>query len=565
MALTAAQNKIVNQLKGKLSELSAKAPTMTQAQLDSSGKIVTSLSDTLSKATSKSSTPTKITSTTGGTTGGAKTTGGTTAPTIEPTTISDMNVRDTYIPKIDTKINKFAETGQYYDQNGNLHNADGTISDSNSQTDSQNTDMYSSDQVQVDSLNASANQDTKLMMDTLDKLMKQTDSTTASLIGSIKSQYDTRRSQLEEVNRREQASEATSLLLGGSTRYTGSASGIMAGYQRADIMELADLDAKEMAAIAEAKSAQASQNYKIASQKIDLVEKLRKEKIDKATKIAETIAEENKKARENMIKMSRESAIADLFTQGITDAKDILDYINYDESGNAIGDVSLKEIQDVLDIINPSANLDGASSDYKTYKIAQKNGDIPQSWSYFDYQTAVKNASNGGSGGFTSTEKRKLEQAGLLNSSRQEQLDYLYGGSSTSELTAEDKRTLIGAGFTNAEIEDIPRAIADFGIDAVVSELDTRKASALKKVYNSQDPLTVDKIQSTVTQKVAQDGLKKAYTDEELVKLARDNGFAQFFSGDEGEVEDFLNSDKAKELYTELLVQQYRDAGMLSE
>lgn len=35
---------------------------------------------------------------------------------------------------------------------------------------------------------------------------------------------------------------------------------------------------------------------------------------------------------------------------------------------------------------------------------------------------------------YTSTEKKKLEQAGLLNSTRQEQLDYLYGGDDTGDI-----------------------------------------------------------------------------------------------------------------------------------
>lgn len=45
---------------------------------------------------------------------------------------------------------------------------------------------------------------------------------------------------------------------------------------------------------------------------------------------------------------SRQGAIAGLIRQGITDPLQILDQINYDESGNLVGDVTLAEINDVI-------------------------------------------------------------------------------------------------------------------------------------------------------------------------------------------------------------------------
>lgn len=374
---------------------------------------------------------------------------------FEPTTISDTNVREKYIPEIDSKINKYAETGQYYDANGNLHNADGTISESKDTT---QDSAYSTGSSEADGLMTSANSDSKLIFDTLDTLMKQTDKDTASQIQSIKAQYDIREKQLEEINRREQLGEATSLLLGGSSRYTGSASGIMAGYQRADIMELAELDAKEMSAISEAKAAQSEKNYNLASKKLDYVETLRKEKVAKATEIAKAIADENKKTREAQIKMTREAAIADMFQQGITDPAEMLGLIA--EQG---GDITLKEIDDTLKIINPDANLAGASSDYKTYKMMQKAGEIPEGWNFFDYKTAVTNAGKSGSGAsdnFTKQEENKLEQkfgADWKNTtSRQEQLDYVYGEDATDTIFT-DTQLAQGATSAGVSIENFMR------------------------------------------------------------------------------------------------------------
>lgn len=382
---------------------------------------------------------------------------------VEPTVISDTTIREDAIPELNKKIDTYAETGQYYDNNGNLHNADGSVVDSNGET-----GTYGTGSAEADSLLKSADEDMQGIFDTLDALTKQTDQNTASQIKSIKAQYDVLRQQQEEINRREQASEDTMLLLGGSSRYTSSAVGLSAGIQRAGIMELAALDAAEMSAISEAKAAQAEQNYKLAAEKIDLVEVLRKEKIDKATEIAKTVAEENKKMRERMEKQTVESAIADLFRQGITEPADILEYINYKEDGTPSGGfVTLKEIQDTLAIIDPAENLKGASSDYQTYKMMQKAGEIPDGWSFFDYKAAVTNAGkktgSGGADDFTEQEQRKLEMEfgpdWKNTASRQEQLEFLYGKGADTQFT--DTQIAQGAANAGVSIEEFKRIDAD--------------------------------------------------------------------------------------------------------
>lgn len=378
---------------------------------------------------------------------------------FEPTVISDTTIREDVIPDINTRLNKVAETGQYYDSVGNLHDADGSIAETNT------ADTTGS--AEADQLMTSANEDSKLIFDTLDTLMKQTDSNTASQIRSIKAQYNLREKQLEEINRREQLGEDTALLLGGSSRYAQSSTGISAGFARAGIMELAELDAKEMSAISEAKAAQDTQNYNLASKKLDYVEALRKEKVTKATEIAKNVAEENKKMREKISQQTKEYAIASLFKQGITDPASLLDLVNYDESGALVGDISLKEIEDTLKIINPDENLNGASSDYQTYKMMQKAGEIPEGWNFFDYKTAVTNAGKSKSKStddFTEQEQRKLEQkfgADWENStSRQEQLDFVYGEDAEGSRFT-DTQLAQGAANAGVSIDEFKRVSDD--------------------------------------------------------------------------------------------------------
>lgn len=483
----------------------------------------------------------------------------------EPTILTDTNIRDRKIPDINKKLDKLSEKGQYYDANGNLHNADGTLVEQ----DTEENQGYKDPRIdEVNSLNKSVNEDSKMIFSTLDALMKQTDQATASEIQSIKAQYGVRAQQIAEINRREQLSENTSLLLGGSSRYTSSADGISAGFARAGIMELAALDAQEGAAISNAESARADKNYQLASKKLDYVEKLRKEKQDKAAEISKQISEENAKMRDNMIKQTRDNAIVDLFTQGITDPADMLQMLSFDDNGNSTGsDITLEEIADTLKIITPPDEFKDASPDLKTFKIMQKSGDVPESWSFFDYKTALGNASRAPSteGGFTETEKRKLEQAGLSNATRQEQLDHLYGKSATDgvELSPEDKRTLTGAGFSSNDISDIQKAVNDFGIDAAMEGLEFTQIGALAKVFAVPKPTIVRKITESLTPELVKQGFEDTYSNDQLSEIARDRGYAMWLTGAQGEINKFLASDEAKTLYADLLYDEYKKAGII--
>ncbi len=431
----------------------------------------------------------------------------------EPTVISDTGVRED-IPKLNEKVNTFTETGQFYDNQGNLRNADGSL------VEEQDNELTQ--------LEESIEDDDREINNILTNMQKTLDSNTARQVTAIKQQYSARRQQLAEINRRNERATDTALLLGGSSRYTTSGEGISAGQATAGIMELAELDALEQAAIADVKAAQAEGNFRLMSSIMENLEEQRKKKIDKATEISEALAEQNNKLRERMKQQTKEFAIADLYKQGITDPTDLMEALT--EAG---GDYTLSEIQDTLDIISPSSGLEGASTDYKTFKIMQEEGEVPSSWNFFDYKTAVKNASGG-------------------------------GDSIDVDITSEDERTLIGGGFTPQEIEDIKKSVNDFGVDAVLDTLeDERQREAIRDVYGVQKKITREDIEQTTTLKMAQDGLRATYTDDELSEIAREQGFAAFFTGKEGEVEDFLNSDKAKEIYVNLLEEQYRNAGML--
>lgn len=133
----------------------------------------------------------------------------------------------------------------------------------------------------------------------------------------------------------------------------------------------------------------------------------------------------------------------------------------------------------------------------------------------------------------------------------------------TVKLTPEDTRNLVGAGFTPTEIRNIQRDVNEHGIEAVLEGItDPAQKKAIEKAYGKKSKVTRAQVEETVTLKVAQDALKATYTEDELKQLAIDNGFASFWKSRDQEVKDFLNSEKARELYIELLYKQYQDAGM---
>lgn len=133
-------------------------------------------------------------------------------------------------------------------------------------------------------------------------------------------------------------------------------------------------------------------------------------------------------------------------------------------------------------------------------------------------------------------------------------------------ITSEDRRTLIGAGFLPNDITNIQNDVNKFGIEAVIVNLKKQgkleqQINAVLETYGQKPKLNLEKITSATTQKDAYDGLKARYTENELKALAKEHGFAGFFTGRTEEVENFLNSEKAKELYIQLFYEQEKVAG----
>lgn len=137
------------------------------------------------------------------------------------------------------------------------------------------------------------------------------------------------------------------------------------------------LDNQEKELISAARSAYASENFKILSQINAAIEQKRQEQETKARELNSLIAKEQFAAETARKQATRDSAIADLYSQGITDPSKMLNYLNFDEQGNQIGDFTAKEIQDTMKNIASGLGTDVSGLDQTTkefYRLKQVQG-----------------------------------------------------------------------------------------------------------------------------------------------------------------------------------------------
>jgi len=104
----------------------------------------------------------------------------------------------------------------------------------------------------------------------------------------------------------------------------------------------------------------------------------------------------------------------------------------------------------------------------------------------------------------------------------------------TVDITPEDRRNLIGAGFTVEESNQISNDVNQFGIDAVLEGVDNeQQKNAIEKVYG------VEKVEE---QFLNIDYFTTNFTEDQLKESAKAGGFRKFFSSWETEKENYLNS-----------------------
>lgn len=232
----------------------------------------------------------------------------------------------------------------------------------------------------------------------LETMKSSLDASTKTLIDNIQKKFDIRRREQTDINMRQKAGYTNALMMGGATGQGSSAQyapissdGIIGAQEAFGVKQLADLDSEESDLIAQAKAAQESGNFKILEKKMALVEQKRQEKVAAATKLNETIAEQNKKLREQNIASVRDQNISNIYSQGITDVPTIIASLK--KSGV---NVTSAQVADTLKNIIP-AGLDDLVKTMRVNNAPLDN--IQKVLSSGNINEAYKNAGVYGAGG----------------------------------------------------------------------------------------------------------------------------------------------------------------------
>ncbi len=239
-------------------------------------------------------------------------TGLSTAPVNQSTTTLSNTSKINQVGTNVAKLDSLSQKGVTTDANGAARYSDGSF-------------------VPEQQTNADTSSEDSSINSLLDQMRASNDSAAGAQISSIQQQYAVRKQQQDQSNMQQEKKVQNALLMGGATGQGSSAQyapvsseGIVSSQEAYGIQQLASLDAQEQAAIASARASQQAQNYQVMEKQIAQVEKIRAEKVAKAQKLNDDIAERNKKAQEEYLQSEKDSAVADIYSGGITDVPTIL-------------------------------------------------------------------------------------------------------------------------------------------------------------------------------------------------------------------------------------------------
>lgn len=189
---------------------------------------------------------------------------------------------------------------------------------------------------------------------------------------SITAQFDSLRQALSIQNDERMKSYTTLGYRTGATQYAGGTQlGLLGEELRQGNQRMADLSVKEAGAISDARAAYQTGKYQEFNQKVNLLEKVRSDKKDTLDAYNKTLSATIKKVQDTTIRSSRDATIAGILGQGITDPKQILNYLNYDKSGAKTGNFTADEISKAIKDLAPekdSNKFTGAIGEYFALK-----------------------------------------------------------------------------------------------------------------------------------------------------------------------------------------------------
>lgn len=313
------------------------------------------------------------------------------------------------------------------------------------------------------------------------------DAPTEAYITSIKNMYAGLIQEAKDLNVRSEAGVATMGIRSGTSRYaSGVAQGILSSEMRAGLARITDITNSMASQIAQAENLRSQKSYDLFVQKRQEIKVLKDAQLKELQKQQELVKKKQEEIQTKKIQSSRDGAVSGLLQQGVTDPNELLNYLNYDEQGNQIGDFTADEINKTL------TNLTGSSvdlgSDGNMFKFALKQGWLPEGSTIFDYwkseAMAKKSPSSekvgmgaGGDVGFDQFAKESIAFSVLpptLRNSDAEKAYYLQGirsGLSQGKTPYEIADVLMGYNITepSAFSEGLRRYLSIAGTDKNVA------------------------------------------------------------------------------------------------
>lgn len=193
----------------------------------------------------------------------------------------------------------------------------------------------------------------------------------------IRQKYDKLRTQTQKTNASRKNALTTLGIRGGTAEFAGA---IQIGIEGEELNQanqrLADIESEEASTLSSLRSAYKEGKWTEFSRKTASLEKIREKKADALKTYNETLSEKIKTLQETERQSTRDNTIASLIQQGVTDPVSLLDYLNYDEIGNQVGDFTAKEVADTLENLSKGAGMtaDKLTGEVKNYFVLK---DIP--------------------------------------------------------------------------------------------------------------------------------------------------------------------------------------------
>lgn len=322
---------------------------------------------------------------------------------VEPTVLSSQNAKDRFDLDVQPKIDR-ANTMQktalsarqepFVLEEGETSTIDPEI------------------QAEIDATKTAEERLYEQRLESIDRQQKQAQSiyknlTTAAnqaaqaQIAGLTGQWQERRELLIESNRANEATWRQGFIRTGQSEYSPGMTGdFLSAKEREGMRRVQQLDDQYNAAVAQVNAAVDERNFSRAADLTATLQDLENQTFE----IMQKNLDEAKKVNEAFRKASRDSAVASVVAQGFTDPVQVMEMLNFNATGQQVGDFTAEEVENALKILSPDASMSGLTADYRTYKTMLNNSELPKDTSYTQFLAMITNAkrvksSGGGSGG----------------------------------------------------------------------------------------------------------------------------------------------------------------------